>query len=303
MASLIKAVYTLAPVEKVSNFELKETLKDEKDSSIYGALYEYKGESHPNNPPLYVIAFRGTKFIGKTWVEDIKLNAKCIANTPQNRSRFKHATNYVREMVRARGANVWLAGHSLGAAIALHAGKQMFREGRPLVTYLFNPPFCSDFVARFISDERKSLVGYFAKSVIKEVLSHFGKESRRRAAEAYKDFVALSNWVPFLFVNPDDPVSSEYIHYFENRQTMLKIRLEELAIKASSMTMRMAIGIDSSSEAIHFIPSAILITNNKVGSHQGNSDYIKKKIGHELQQWLNPDSYCQTKDYRYSTTN
>ena len=39
------------------------------------------------------------------------------------------AINYVRNMVTSsRGASVWLAGHSLGEATALLAGKEMAKE-------------------------------------------------------------------------------------------------------------------------------------------------------------------------------
>nr|POF16118.1 gdsl esterase/lipase [Quercus suber] len=306
IACLIETVYTLSTdphgsqVAPVDNFELIDKLRDEKDSSIYGALYKYNGQSLLNIPQ-FVIAFRGTKLRRNTWVEDIKLDAKCMANRPQNSSRFKHAMEYVRNMVTSsRSASVWLAGHSLGAAIALLAGKQMFKEGHFLITYLFNPPFCSDFIARWLKNDTLGFCVRLAKSAVKAGLSHFGED---RAAEAHKAFEALSNWVPYLFVNRDDPVSSEYIYYFENRQTMLELGFGKFAIKASSRTMRMTLGIDSSSEAIHFIPSAIL-TIYGVESHRDTRCFFKEKISaHNLQQWLSPDSPCQTRDYRYSTTN
>ncbi|KAL0013558.1 hypothetical protein SO802_000627 [Lithocarpus litseifolius] len=121
------------------------------------------------------------------------------------------AINYVRNMVTSsRGSSVWLAGHSLGAAMALLAGKEMAKE-----------------------------LGQ--KSVVKASLSRYGKGHRHHVAQAHEAFVALSNWVPYLFVNPDDPVSSEYIHYFENRQKMLELGFENVVTIASMMTMRMAL--------------------------------------------------------------
>ncbi|XP_030949949.1 GDSL esterase/lipase At4g10955-like [Quercus lobata] len=141
-----------------------------------------------------------------------------------------------------------------------------------------------------------------SKSVDKASLSRSGKGHRQHVAQAHEIFVALSNWVPYLFVNPDDPVSSEYIHYFENRQKMLELGFENVVTIASMMTMRMALGIDSSSEAIHLIPSAIL-TINKVEFHQdihGLCGFIKEKeFAHQLQQWWSPDSSSQSWEYRY----
>ena len=68
------------------------------------------------------------------------------------------------------------------------------------------------------------------------------------------------------------------------------------------MTMRMALGIDSSSEAIHLIPSAILTINN-VEFHQdihGLCGFIKEKeFAHQLQQWWSPDSSSPSWEYRY----
>ena len=291
------------PRQDFVNFKLIDTLRDEKDSSIYGALYVYKGESLPNIPQ-FVIAFRGTKLKSETWEQDIKLDAKCMANTPHDSFRLQHAMNYVREMVtsRARGASVWLAGHSLGAAIALLAGKQMFKEGHFLETYLFNPPFCSNFIASWIKNDTLSFVVFLAKSYAKAIIRRSGKYHRDRAAQAHKAYLALSNWVPHLLVNPDDPVSSEYIHYFENRQKMLEFGFEKVAIIASMETMRMALGIDSSSEAIHLIPSAIL-TINKVefpGEIQGLCGKIRKmKLAHQLEQWRSPNSSFQSWDYKY----
>ena len=103
-------------------------------------------------------------------------------------------------------------------------------------------------------------------------------------------------------MNPDDPVSSEYIHYFENRQKMLELGFENVVTIASMMTMRMALGIDSSSEAIHLIPSAILTINN-VEFHQdihGLCGFIKEKeFAHQLEQWWSPDSSSPSWEYRY----
>ncbi|XP_023908179.1 GDSL esterase/lipase At4g10955 [Quercus suber] len=240
-ACLVDSVYILCDESEGSqdpalpclddfNFKLIDRLIDKNDKSIFGAIFEYKGESLPNIPQ-FVIAFRGTKLKSKTWVQDIKLDAKCRANTPHNSSRLQHATNYVREMVtsRARGASVWLAGHSLGAAIALLVGKQMFKEGHFLETYLFNPPFCSDFIASLIKNESVNFGIQLTKNLLKLAFDRFGKDHQHKEAQANDTlaFDALSNWVPHIFVHPDDPICSAYIHYFRNRQKMLEMGLEK----------------------------------------------------------------------------
>lgn len=291
------------------NFKVIDRLIEENDKSIFGAIFEYKGESLPNIPlPQFVIAFRGTKLDSQTWLEDIKLDAKCLVNTTHNSSRLQHAINYVREMVtsRASGASVWLAGHSLGAAIALLAGKQMAKEGHFLGTHLFNPPFCSDFIASLIKNESVNFGIQLTKNVVKLTASRFGKDHQHQEAQANGAFDALSNWVPHIFVHPDDLICSAYIHYFQNRKKMLEIGFGKVEKVAAMKTMRMVLGMDSSSEAMHLLPSAIL-TINKVEFHQdihGLCGFNKEKeFAHQLQQWWSPDSSSQSWEYRYNTTN
>nr|POE50180.1 isoform 2 of gdsl esterase/lipase [Quercus suber] len=102
----------------------------------------------------------------------------------------------------SRGASMWLTGHSLGSAMALLVGKNMAK------------------------------IGYFLETVVKAGLMVSVKGRKHRKAQAYDPFVVLSPWVPYLFVNPDDPICSEYIGYFEHRKKMEEIgvrRIERLA--------------------------------------------------------------------------
>ncbi|XP_074284052.1 GDSL esterase/lipase At4g10955-like [Silene latifolia] len=87
---------------KIFDFELIQLLVDnDVESTIFGAIFEYKPRDNrnenddippQNRPPKYVIAFR-----------DI--------------------------VAQVSPENVWLTGHSLGAAIALQIGKTMARQG------------------------------------------------------------------------------------------------------------------------------------------------------------------------------
>jgi pimeloyl-ACP methyl ester carboxylesterase len=104
---------------------LEDELRDN-DGTIFCAIYRHNNYplSAPNIPS-YVIAFRGTiwKHV-KTMLRDMKANIRCIFNDLHNDSRFERAMGWVEEKVRLAGArNVWLAGHSLGSAMALLAGK------------------------------------------------------------------------------------------------------------------------------------------------------------------------------------
>ncbi|KAF3488540.1 hypothetical protein F2Q69_00056426 [Brassica cretica] len=134
-------------------FSLLETLINPDDSSIYGAVYMYKHyDSYQKTPllgkpPLYVIAFRGTMLSSVTWKSDMKQNVRCLLNILNQGKRANNAKRAIENVLSYPNVDtesVWLAGHSLGAGIALVAGKNMARSGSPLKTYAFNPPH-SDF--------------------------------------------------------------------------------------------------------------------------------------------------------------
>ncbi|KAL0013556.1 hypothetical protein SO802_000625 [Lithocarpus litseifolius] len=272
IARLVEAVYILCrepkgyqdpalPCLDDFNFKLIYRLIDEEDKPIFGATFEYKGESLPNIPQ-FVIAFRGTSLKPETAAQDITLDKLCFGNRLHESSRFQHAMNYIHDMVTSpKGARVWLAGHSLGAAMALLAGKEMAKKNYLIETYLFNPPFCSDLITRCIKNESVNFGIQLTKNVAKLIRSRFGKDHQHQEAQANDAFNALSNWVPNIFVHPDDPICSAYIHYFKNRWKMLEFGFKEVERVAAMKTMRMVLGMDSSSEAMHLLPSAKLTIN------------------------------------------
>ncbi|KAL6321144.1 hypothetical protein AAG906_012916 [Vitis piasezkii] len=101
------------------HFQLKRALIDDKDSSIYGVVYEIKHTylNHlPNCAPKYVIAFRGTILKLSTLRRDVKLNIKVWTDElHMDKFRFKPALEAVQQAVQEAGsANIWLAGHSWG---------------------------------------------------------------------------------------------------------------------------------------------------------------------------------------------
>ncbi|KAK1324494.1 GDSL esterase/lipase [Acorus calamus] len=148
MACLVQGVYAMERDRKYKRhamahtwweslgFVLHHKLMDV-DDSIFGVIYEY-----PLIIPIapkYIIAFRGTDN-----VNDILLDLKLIMHCFLQTSRHSIASEAVREILDKKGTNVWLAGHSLGAAVAISIAKQLIRErGMYLETYLFNPPYPS----------------------------------------------------------------------------------------------------------------------------------------------------------------
>lgn len=132
-------------------FSLDKPLINEDDNSIYGAVFEYKNNQNiPHSgsgvPPSYVIAFRGTMLKFKTWRKDLEEDLRCLFTNLSNGTRFKHAIQTIETVLEkhsTKKTSVWLTGHSLGAGIALLAGKTMTKRGFPLETYVFSPPISS----------------------------------------------------------------------------------------------------------------------------------------------------------------
>jgi hypothetical protein len=172
----------------------------------------------------------------------------------------------------------------------------MAEMGCPLETYLFNPPFCSFPMG-------------VAGSLIKAALS-LVVDGRQH----HDHFNALSNWYPYIFVNPADPICSEYITYFEQRDTVKEIgfgfeQLERLATKYSLRNqLSSLLGMNSGSEVPrqHLLPSANLIKNtgqvpdSKAGLFKLP---IRAYDAHKLQQWWDPylSSQCFHYKYKYPT--
>ncbi|GAU12472.1 hypothetical protein TSUD_230050 [Trifolium subterraneum] len=279
--------------------QLLETLIDDVDCSIFGAIYEFKPQPSMckdtlHRSPRYVIAFRGTTIEPKSVWCDLKLDFKIVTRTVHQASRSEIATETVRNLVASvggNGSNIWLAGHSLGSCIALHAGKTMAKSGIFIESFLFNPPFPSTPINQMIKSEKKKhrirIFGSVVKTGINIVLNLDKKSS------SYNSFFALSDWIPSLFVNPSDYICSEYVGYFEHRIKMEEIGaggIESIATQSSVGSLIMG-AFGKESEPVHLIPSAIL-TVNLTPQH----NCIK---AHGIDQWWKPDLQLESKLHKY----
>ncbi|XP_059669387.1 GDSL esterase/lipase At4g10955-like [Cornus florida] len=244
--------------------------------SIFGAIYEIKpSASHfLGVAPKYVIAFRGTIIKPCTRREDLKSNFDIFRNKLQENSRFQIAMDVVLNMVDMAGDanNIWLAGHSLGSAMALLVGKNMFKMGYDIETYLFNSPFISLPIEQLFENDKAKNVLRFAKGVVTAVVAVTLKDPQQRRQD-YENFVELSKWVPNLFVNRSDPICSEYIGYFQNRRNMVKFGAERMGILATQNSI-------SGRESELLLPSAFLTQNLSP-----SENFIQ---AHGIRQWWNP---------------
>ncbi|XAR70996.1 hypothetical protein NMG60_11028065 [Bertholletia excelsa] len=287
------------------HFRLHTQLVDDADQCIFGAIYEYKppyGLNYSQNEtPQYVIAFRGTLTKGDAFLRDLELDIHIIRNGLHLTSRFEIAMQTVRNMVATFGnVNVWLAGHSLGAAMALLTGKTLAKTGNFIETFLFNPPFLSAPIER-IKDKKvkhgiriaSSFIAAGLTVALKARQQHKNASSSRSLQE--DPFALLSSWVPVLFVHPQDHICAEYIGYFEHRKKMEEIgagAVERLATQNSLGGLLMtAIGGKESHEPLHLIPSANLIVNLAPAQDL--------KQAHGIHQWWQPDLQLHSQVHTY----
>ena len=279
------------------HFQLFRPLVDDVDSSIFGAIYEFKPPAYWHNDslyrsPRYVIAFRGTLTKADSVSRDIELDIHFIRNGLHQTSRFEIAIQAVRNMVATAGdSNVWLAGHSLGSGIAMLAGKTMAKTGMFLESFLFNPPYVSAPIER-IKDKKLKHGIRIAGSVITAGLT-IAMKAKQQKSLSLDPFEALSAWVPGLFVNPADHLCSEYIGYFEHRKRMEEIgigSIERLATQNSIGGLLMG-AFGKECEPLHLIPSANLTVNGTPAR-----DF---KEAHGIHQWWRPDLCLEHKLYKY----
>ncbi|PKU69375.1 GDSL esterase/lipase [Dendrobium catenatum] len=278
------------------HFELNRKLVDDADSSIFGAIFEYKPPTSNltiADAPRFVIVFRGTITKKDSLNRDLRLDWHLIQNSLHQTTRFEIAMQAVRNIVSAVGnSNIWLAGHSLGSAMASLAGRNMAKIGILLEAYLFNPPFFSAPIERIKGQKVKNGIR-IANSFVTAGLS-FILQGQQESSTLEDPFVSLSSWVPNLFVNPNDHICSEYIGYFQHRKNMEDLgigMIEKLATRNSLGDIFLR-ALGKESEPLHLLPSAKLILNLSP-----SPDF---KTAHGIHQWWRPDLHLQTMTYIYS---
>ncbi|GER25182.1 alpha/beta-Hydrolases superfamily protein [Striga asiatica] len=272
------------------NFRLVQVLVDDHDVSIFGAVYEFNFQYPYHNyylghrPPQYVIAFRGTINKAGNREQDFKLNFHCIFNNLHNSTRFQISYKSVSEVVQRVGpGNIWVAGHSLGSSIALVIGREMVKTGIHLETYLFNPPFVSPPIGR-ITNEKLKLGLRLASSVLTVGLVAAVKSQEKDL------FTLLSTWIPYLFINPEDPICSEYLGYFQHREDMESIGAGKIGRLATKHSIG-SIFKGKDGEAVHLLPCAYLSVNL--------CTYESFKEAHGIHQWWRPDLELKYKLHQY----
>ncbi|KAK2441214.1 alpha/beta-Hydrolases superfamily protein [Trifolium repens] len=246
--------------------------------------------------PRYVIAFRGTTIKLGSFLRDMKLDLKILRHGLHRTSRSKIAIEVVTNMVASFGGNgskIWLAGHSLGSCIALHAGKTMAKSGIFIESFLFNSPFPSAPIDRIINSAKPKHGIRFSGIVLRAGLDIAMNSDKKSSSN--DSFAALSAWIPCLFVNPSDHICSEYIGYFEHRRKMEVIGVGSIGkiSTQNSLGSIMMSAVGKEYELVHLIPSAILIVN--LTPQHG----WRIEEAHGIDQWWKPDLQLESKIHKF----
>lgn len=270
---------------------------------ICGVVFEYVlPDGVPRHPsaPRYIVAFRGTMPRDPTIFGDMRLNLRILLNKQHLCSRFSEARKLVGDLVKSvadgnsTGSTVWLAGHSLGASIALDVGRDMMCNGFKLRTFLFNPPHVSLAPAANILGVPEKAKGgaHLASYYVKHAMGKTILRPQKMHMEAM--FEKLSPWKPDLYVHQRDIICNGFIDHFELREKAQE-RCPRIAHSAATLGYRDLLhlcavsGFGDKKGRQHLLPSARLWTNS---SPDGNA--------HELRQWWQPDLMLTSKLYSWS---
>ncbi|KAJ6681408.1 ALPHA/BETA-HYDROLASES SUPERFAMILY PROTEIN [Salix koriyanagi] len=212
-------------------YKLTQTLIDERDGSIFGAVLEWDRTAaladmvfiRPSGAPKAVLALRGTILKGPTIRRDIEDDLRFLAwESLKGSVRFKVALEALRSVAEMYGSsNVCVAGHSLGAGFALQVGKALAKEGMFVEAHLFNPPSVSMAMSLRNMGERAGFAWKRFKSMLPsssetQAITDDGEKANTAGLRNWipllglKTSMGLKNWVPNLYVNNSDYICCSY---------------------------------------------------------------------------------------------
>ncbi|KAJ8638975.1 hypothetical protein MRB53_015669 [Persea americana] len=202
---------------KPFKYKLTQTLVDERDGSIFGAIIEWDRSAalsdlilmRPSGAPRAVLALRGTLLKSPTIRRDLQDDLRFLAwESLKGSVRFSVALDSLKSLVNRFGScNVCIAGHSLGAGFALQVGKALAKEGVFVETHLFNPPSVSLAMSFRNIGEKAVLAWKRLKSMFPSNEPN-GEENSDGGGGNVS--AAMKNWVPHLYVNNSDYICCYY---------------------------------------------------------------------------------------------
>jgi hypothetical protein len=213
-------------------YKLSQTLIDERDGSIFGAILEWDRSAaladlilmRPSGAPRAVLVLRGTLLKSPTIRRDIEDDLRFLAwESLKGSVRFKVALEALKSVADKYGSsNVCIAGHSLGAGFSLQVGKALAKEGIYVETHLFNPPSVSLAMSLRNFGEKAGFAWKRFKSMLPTssetpVVSDEGEKGFGVGLKNWvpqlsglNSGVGLGKWVPHLYVNNSDYICCSY---------------------------------------------------------------------------------------------
>ncbi|XP_027340886.1 GDSL esterase/lipase At4g10955 [Abrus precatorius] len=212
-------------------YKLTQTLIDERDGSIFGAIFEWDRSAamadfvliRPSGAPRAVLALRGTLLKSLTMRRDIEDDLRFLAwESLKGSVRFKVALEVLKSVSDTYGScNVCIAGHSLGAGFALQVGKALAKDGIYVETHLFNPPSVSLAMSLRNIGEKAELAWKRLKSMLPSSSEeaqisndgdkNVGLKSWIPRLSSFKNAgFGVGKWVPHLYVNNSDYICCSY---------------------------------------------------------------------------------------------
>nr|CAB3477860.1 unnamed protein product [Digitaria exilis] len=205
-------------------YRLAETLVDERDGSIYGAVLEWDRRAllsgyapfRPAGAPAAVVALRGTLLSGATLRRDVTDDLRFLAwDSLKGSVRFAGALAALRGAARRYGGGAaCVAGHSLGAGFALQVGKALAKEGVFVECHVFNPPSVS--LATSLRGFAETAGEMWGR--VRSWLPYVGSAAAAAAADAGGEAAAktpssggtTAKWLPHLYINTNDYICCYY---------------------------------------------------------------------------------------------
>ncbi|CAL4974849.1 unnamed protein product [Urochloa decumbens] len=207
------------------SYRLAQSLVDERDGSIYGAVLEWDGRAllagyapqllRPAGAPAAVVALRGTLLSGATFRRDVTDDLRFLAwDSLKGSVRFAGALAALRAAARRHGGAraVCVGGHSLGAGFALQVGKALAKEGVFVECHVFNPPSVSLATSlRGFADTAGEMWGR-VRSWLPAYAGGGGGEAAKAAAPAPAKLerAGTAKWMPHLYINTNDYICCYY---------------------------------------------------------------------------------------------
>ncbi|XP_073058325.1 GDSL esterase/lipase At4g10955-like isoform X2 [Primulina eburnea] len=197
-------------------YKLVETLIDERDGSIFGAILEWDRAAaltdfvliRPSGAPRAVLALRGTLLKSPTIRRDIEDDLRFLAwESLKGSVRFSRALKALKSISEKYGSsNICISGHSLGAGFALQVGKALAKEGIFVEAHLFNPPSVSLVSSLRNIGEKAGIMWNRVKSIISS-----STEIQTNGDDGSKSVTLGSKqWIPHLYVNNSDYICCYY---------------------------------------------------------------------------------------------